>query len=472
MKVDSKQYIIYPSLKARKYLPLLRYFVLMMLSLIVILTGCATTGVKLPSVQEEEAIQLKDKTIVLLRLKVEKDGEPFNPFSRLIVGSGHAYFRLKLANMDEGEYPRYIHRHNQVGTYFPSLEFMKEGWMYLVLKPGTYYLSFFPPGSKEPSPFDDVSPQVSAFRFNVSGGESIIYVGTLSVSCEWSRGIIRNFIGEYSEIVVTDETESAKKIAQASLIKYGQMSTSLMQKYDKLVTPFTIEELVPMGVMASDTKIFVTPDMMLRAIGQGLGPAAIMYGLQSGIGLFFTLPPGLVVGTIKGFVDKDKYQPCMQELEREARKLDTAEILRQTIRNMLPKYGISQLVELNGDDNIYENTAKNGHESILLAKILRIELVEDKDWGKNFYVEVAIRVQLKNVTSNTCLYDRVLLYTNPNRFISYDYKTYELPLHETSECRKLKIYCEQEGHKILKEEITKAIQFSVERFCQDLGLKP
>jgi hypothetical protein len=51
-------------------------------------------------------------------------------------------------------------------------------------------------------------------------------------------------------------------------------------------------------------------------------------------------------------------------------------------------------------------------------------------------------------------------------------RTYELPLYETSECRKLKAYCEQEGHKILKDEITKAIQFSVKRFCQDLGLKP
>ena len=40
------------------------------------------------------------------------------------------------------------------------------------------------------------------------------------------------------------------------------------------------------------------------------------------------------------------------------------------------------------------------------------------------------------------------------------------------ECRELEIYCEQEGFKILKEEITKAIQFSVGRFCQDLGLKP
>ena len=47
-----------------------------------------------------------------------------------------------------------------------------------------------------------------------------------------------------------------------------------------------------------------------------------------------------------------------------------------------------------------------------------------------------------------------------------------MPLYETSECRKLDIYCEQGGSKLLKEEITKAIQFSAERFCQDLGLKP
>ena len=449
--------------------------VLLILALINILTGCATTGVRLPNIQEEKSVLLKEKTIVLLRLKVEKDGEPFNPFNKLIAGSGHMYFRLKLANMDEGEYPEYItldYSQYNIQAASPSLESKKEGWMYLVLNPGTYYLSFFPPGSKEPSSFD-VSPQVSAFRFYVPEGESIMYVGSMSVSCEWSRGIIRNFIGESSEIVVTDETESAKKIAQASLIKYGQMSTSLMQQYDKLVTSFTIDKHVPIGVMTRDTKIFTAPDLMWRAIDQGLAPTSIMCDIQSTIGMFFTLPPGLVFGTIKGFADKDRYQSFMQELELKASKLDTAEIFRQTLRNRLPKYGISQLVELEGDDNIYENIPKNGFKSILLAKILRIELIEDKDWGKKFYVEVAIRVKLKEVATNTCIYDRVLLYTNPHRILSY-YKnrTYELPLYETSECRELEIYCEQEGFKILKEEITNAIQFSVERFCQDLGLKP
>ncbi len=76
----------------------------------------------------------------------------------------------------------------------------------------------------------------------------------------------------------------------------------------------------------------------------------------------------------------------MQELEREARKLDTAEILRQTLSNTLPKYAISQLVELDGvdNDNIYENIAKNGLKSVLLAKILRIGIIEDECWGKNF----------------------------------------------------------------------------------------
>ncbi len=257
------------------WLRCLNEYYVVLLSLVILLAGCASTGVRLPSVQDEEAIQLKEKAIVLLRLKVEKDGEPFNPFKRY-GGSRHSYFRLKLANMDEGESPKYIYFTQiwNIPAASPSLESKKEGWMYLVLKPGTYYLSFFPPGSKEPSQSDDVSPQVSAFRFYVPKGESIMYVGSLSVSCKWSRGIIGNFIGESSKIVVTDETESAKKIAQASLIKYGQMSTSLMQQYDKLATPFTIDKHVPTGVMTRDTKIVATPALIVRGFSQGLSPVA------------------------------------------------------------------------------------------------------------------------------------------------------------------------------------------------------
>jgi len=458
-----------------KHPPQLRYFVLLLLSLVILIAGCASPPtVRLPNIQEEASIQLKEKTIVLLRLNVEKDGEPFNPFKRY-GNRTYNTFRLKFSNMDEGEDPRYIDNYptrSRIPAVSPSLESRKEGWMYLVLKPGTYYLSVFPPGSKEPRKFDDVSLQVSAFRFYVPKGEPIMYVGSLSVSCKWSKGIFRNFIGRSSRIVVTDETESAKKIAQASLIKYGQMSTSLMQQS----TPFTLDKHVPMGVMPVDTKIFATPGLMGRAIGQGLEPAAEFLASGDELGILLALlcaPPGLVFGTIKGFVDNEIYQPCMQELEREARKLDTAEILSQALSNTLPKYGISQLVELDGvdNDNIYENIAKNGLKSVLLAKILEIGLIEDECWGKKFYVEVAIGVLLKDVATNTCLYERVLHYTNPHSFVNIG-RTYKVPLYETSECRKLKIYCEQEGHKILKEEITKAIQFSVKRFCQDLGLKP
>jgi hypothetical protein len=453
MKVDRKQLITYLRLKSRKHPLQLRHFVFIMLSLFVFLTGCATTGVRLPSAQDKEAIQLKDKTIVLLRLKVEKDGEPVN----LLERHGDLYaidrFSLNIANMDEEEYPRVIY------TY-PSLEAREEGWRYQVLKPGTYYLSLFPPGSNLPT---------EIYRFHVSKGESIMYVGSLSVSCMGKQKFFGPWISECPEINVTDERELAQKIAQASFSQYGSLSTSLMQQYDKLVTPFTIEELVPMGVMTKDTDIFTTPDLMKRAIGQGLDTA--LWIDDDPRVVLLLLPSGLVTGTIKGFVDKGIYQPCMQELELEVRKLDKAEILRKTINKTLPKYGISQLVELDGGDNICENIAKNGLKSILLVKILRIELIEDDTWGKKYFVGVTIRIQLKKVTTNTRLYDRVFLYTNPNRIISYGYKTYEFPLYETSESRKLKIYCEQEGFKILKEEITKAIQFSVERFCNDLGLE-
>lgn len=324
----------------------------------------------------------------------------------------------------------------------PSLEAGEEGWRHQFLKPGAYHLSLSPPGSYLPA---------EIYSFHVSKGDSILYVGSLSVSCMGKQKFFGPWISKCPEIKVTDERELAQKIAQTSFSQYGTLSTSLMQQYDKLVTPFTIEELVPMGVMIKDTDIFATPDLMKRAIDQG-GELGAELG-EPTLLVLFTVPAGLVAGTIKGFVDKGIYQQCLQELEQEVRKLNKAEILRQTINKTLPRYGISQLVELGGGDNIRESIAKNGLKTVLLAKIIRINLIEDYTWGKKVYVEVAIRIQLKKVTTNTRLYDRVLLYTKP------------------SESRKLKVYCEKGGFTILKEEITKAILFSIERFCKDFGLK-
>ena len=77
MKVDCKQLITYPSLKARKHPPLLRYFVLIMFSLAVFLTGCATTS----NLQNLNPISIED-------LHVEEEIlYPDSPFNVLVQQS-------------------------------------------------------------------------------------------------------------------------------------------------------------------------------------------------------------------------------------------------------------------------------------------------------------------------------------------------------------------------------------------------
>ena len=77
MKVDCKQLIMYPSLKARKHPPLLRYFVLMIFSLFVSLTGCATTS----NLQNLHPISIED-------LHVEEEIlYPDSPFNVLVQQS-------------------------------------------------------------------------------------------------------------------------------------------------------------------------------------------------------------------------------------------------------------------------------------------------------------------------------------------------------------------------------------------------
>ena len=505
--------------KEGKPTPWLRYFVLLLFPLVIFLTGCASTAVRLPNVQEEEPIQLKNKSIVLLRLKADMNGKPLDPFA----GYGRNGFRLELANIDESEYLNSIDN-----VFSPTQKARDNGWIYLVLDPGTYYLSVIPPGSKQtfpavarntysvqdaygwcrrtyPGGHSANSKSVSTklvpippFWFHVPAGSPVVYVGSLSVSCMGREKKFSSYISECSEITVTNESDSAKKIAQSSFRQYGTMSTSLMKQYGKPVTPFTVGELVPMGIKitplnlmkqdeGSATVFDVTnmdrPPSVIKSIAKGsltfTGAMCLeflnLFLLYAGSG---TIPGHMTYTLMDDFfedeADSGQEKLSTQELQDFLDQnvyLDIKATLLHTLKEILPKYGVHQTVELVSKNDLSVQASIHKLKTVLQAEILLVQ-IRPCDISSFFCVELSIRIQLLDISTNKYLYDGIFLSTNPFGREKYFHRSFVLPIFESSDCRKIENYYGKEGLKVIEEEITEAIKLSIEKVCNDLGLKP
>jgi hypothetical protein len=277
------------------------------------------------------------------------------------------------------------------------------------------------------------------------------------------------------------------------------MSISLMKQYDKLVTPFTVGELVPMGIKISPL------DLVKQDEGSTTGvdvtnmdwSPSIMKNIAKGsltftgamclefLNLFLLYAGGdIIPGTItytlmdnffEGEV-KNRPEPLsiqeLQDFPNQNVYLDPKVTLLHTLKEMLPKYGLPAPTVLESEDILLQ-ASNYGLKSILQVEILRVQFREC-EIDSTFYVEVANRIRLLDLTTNGYLYNKVLLYTGLNTDLRHIYfnQSYELPIFESTKCRNLKDYFNESGRRILREEINKAVSYSIERFCQDLGLKP
>jgi hypothetical protein len=384
--------------------------------------------------------------------------------------------------------------------------------MYLVLKPGTYYLSVRPPGRKQIPPERKQKPltvvplsrydryefkPIPPFLFHVPAGSPVVYVGSLSVSCMDRQKKFNSYISEYSEITVTNESDSAKKITRASFSQYGTMSTSLMKQYGKPVTPFTVGELAPMGIKITPLNLIKQDEFsatgvdatymgrslsIIKSIAKGsLKVTGVMciefinlYGFFYGGASF--LPGEMTFRAIEnGFFEGEEKSRqeslSIQELQKSLKPtdyLDPTATLLHTLKEMLPKYGVHQTVELVSKNDLSAQASIHKLKTVLQAEILwvRLRLCE----ASSYCVELSIRIKLLDISTNKYLYDGILLSTSPVGGDKNFHRSFEIPIFETSDCRNIEDYYGKEGLKVIEEEITEALKLSIEKVCNDLGL--
>jgi len=197
---------------------------LLMIATLVVLAGCASMGA--PTGRELENVQTAHKTIVLLRVEANIGHLPYEPFRADLVDDNICF---GLGSFDTGGHLRRIENQR-----FLSPESRREGWTYMVLTPGIYYLTVQPTRGTDIFSYMGRFDAPPRWQLDIPEGARVLYAGTIRVS---GLGVPLIFGGSIMrEILDTSvdgtDQKSATTLSAAHFLDLGVPKVSLLQPYD------------------------------------------------------------------------------------------------------------------------------------------------------------------------------------------------------------------------------------------------
>lgn len=188
------------------------------LLLITLVAACATTSV--PTASEVSEVLGGKKTVILLRLSVDIDGKPSEPF-----GASLADDNVGLAFITGDRVRRFEFYRS------PSDQARQEGWIYLVEDPGTYYLAVQPPRDRDAFSYQFQFRSAPRWRIDALAGSRIVYAGRLHINAVTEKGFLftRRTVYDLSKTAVRDERSLARELAAKSFPDLGSPVTVLME---------------------------------------------------------------------------------------------------------------------------------------------------------------------------------------------------------------------------------------------------
>jgi hypothetical protein len=170
---------------------------------------------------EQEVVARKKASVVLLRLVATHEGDPVNFLGKLDILSVRIFggFVILVENINTGDQLKVAQ------PRAPTPQAAKEGWVYLVLEPGRYYLRV--------KPWLE-SPTSGRFFLSVPAAGTVVYAGSLPFTCSNTGCVLCRPATTMPRCsppeAVVDERESAAQISEASFAQHGPFATILMQE--------------------------------------------------------------------------------------------------------------------------------------------------------------------------------------------------------------------------------------------------
>ncbi len=308
--------------------------------------------VKPPTAAEIGQVREQQRTIVLFQASASIDGKRVNASREY---DGNKLLRFFVASLDGLEAP------SQVFPASLSAAAAEQGWRYLVLPPGLYYLLVLPPGVEQNPPataYDAsaarygrltqyeftpgrggfYSPELSAFVFRtpppdfrslpgfwfqVPADAGIVYLGSLSVACKGGRGLFGSLIDSCGEFESSEDQGAATALAASSLPGLSVQTLALVPlgaKRSGVVVP----QPAGLPVTARDKS-----QVEAAFTGAELTPWATIHGTGQAFALYNLLAVGgelLQQSSSERLAQKRAaaLQPCMEKLAAAVAGLDLA----------------------------------------------------------------------------------------------------------------------------------------------------
>ena len=182
-----------------------------------ILTNCAYMYTGLPTASERLTIQSGKQVVVLLRIICElESGSLIEPFRNSLIDDNIS-IRLARSVIVGGRiklqgYQRYL-----------SPETRKQGWTYMLFKPGIHYLVFSGPRNTDVWSWESSLRYLTRWQINIPQNHPIIYAGSINISCKDNRCL------NPSLTVVINEENLAKEVISKYLTDFGSFETVLIR---------------------------------------------------------------------------------------------------------------------------------------------------------------------------------------------------------------------------------------------------
>ena len=442
-------------------------------------SGCATTTPHLTAV-DSEAISAGRKSVVLLGLTADWNNKRVDPIDLLRLDDLSFGATLATADLERGGGLK----RTRAFIASPSGSSGRR-WMYLILSPGSYYVWGLPPPALRAVDIQVPLRDIEGFFLNVPPEHPVVYAGTVHLDCGGSRFLAERYFKRLRPSI-SDETEEAAEFAHKTFNEWPEMSVSLLRPYGT-VDP-NQQALFPAVLLTEGTSTVRSPDWKNRSLQKWIVPppfSPATGGPGDGVlvmAYLAYLPIGYLLGSTRGEADARKWTPCMENLQAGVVNSDPARTLRQSLAKSLEDRVVlhesSQTTALNAE----RIAAQNSSATVLLADVRRIQLREC-DSGL-FAVEVAARARVWDSQKHSYVFDRTILYTNPQaRPLAGEIESpsnywitplpfpqpYEIMLPTSSVARPLQDYCGSGGQEVFLEEINGAIESAVKEFVRDLG---
>jgi len=468
--------------------------------MIALLAGCAPSmSIRPPTASEIDRVKDGRVAVALFRITASIDGQPVSPLGG---GDSNNALRIYLASLDDMGAP------TRVTPASFSEGMAVEGWHYLMLPPGVYYLLVLPPGVEQNPPavayhaasarygrltqyrFDPGrggfwSPELMAyvfagqppadfqalqgFWFQVPESGRVVYLGSLSIACRSGRGLFGTLIDSCNDFDLANDPQLAAQAAATALPGVSVAALPLVS-YGRPQPGTHLAELGAMNVVAP-----VPAKVEAAFTGAVLAPWGVVHstGQPRAIGVYNLMAIGFELATRAGADARAEarvaeVRPCIERLTASVGTIDYASRFIAPLKQAAQSQGVT--LELDVGRQSADATPGKGARDRLATSVPIIRLRES-GLSNDLALELALEVRIEAGGNRNVRYYSVL-YSAPELPIQSPLAP-RSPLYarfvpERPTPRPVAEWCGADGAVLLEKEISAALSRIAVQVVRDL----